>query len=194
MKVHLLLLSWFILVGTPRVSGQDIHDFYHIDSTQATPSCVLPALYFTSKRSNSLTGASQEDIRYLVLLLEQHPDMHLRLRSDGAFRRFDRFQTRINRRRLKKLARILTRRYDIDRNRLILVPHEPWDYRSAKDDPVNELVARRVVCDCVWRRSKRKKPESDQEPSGADPAQAPAGELDLLTPINPAEVAGGDQP
>jgi hypothetical protein len=162
--------------------GQDLFDFYHVDTAQAKPICVLPHLYFSSSRSTSLTKVSEEDLLYLVSLLEAHPNMHLRLRGDGEFRRFDRKQNHINRRRLKKVANVLVRRHDIDRQRLVLIPREPWSYRSAKEAPPHELVARRLACDCVWKKSK----DSKVQPF---PEDAPSGDANPFAPINAAEVA-----
>lgn len=159
-------------------------DFYHVDTTESAPVCALPHLYFSSSRGTHLTETSREDLGYLLSLLESYPDMSLRIRVDGSYRRFDRRQNRLNRRRLKRVAKLLTRKHDMPHQRLILVPNKPWDYRSAKEAPVNELVARRLACDCVWKQHKPKRPKVEPIPD-----ELPSGELDPFAPINPAEVA-----
>jgi len=184
MMLRYLLLGLLLSLVPSMLRSQDLLDFYHVDTTQATPVCVLPHLYFSSTRSTHLAETSREDLGYLVSLLEANPDMILRIRVDGSFRRFDRRQNRLNRRRLKRVAKLLTRKHDIPNQRLVLVPNEPWDYRSAKEEPINELVARRLVCDCVWKQRKQKRPKVEPIPE-----ELPSGELDPFAPINPAEVA-----
>ncbi len=178
------LLGLLLLLGPSLLRGQDLLDFYHVDTTEATPICVLPHLYFSSSRSTRLSETSHEELRYLVFLLESYPDMSLRIHVDGSYRRFDRRQNRLNRRRLKRVAKLLSRKHDIPHPRLVLVPNEPWDYRSAKETPVNELVALRLVCDCVWKQRKQKRPQVEPLPD-----ELPSGEADPFAPINPAEVA-----
>ncbi|MEO1448885.1 MAG: hypothetical protein AAFV07_05115 [Bacteroidota bacterium] len=93
---------------------------------------------------------TSEDLFYVASMLEGHPEMKLRLRTDGLYRRFDNRQRRLNRARVNKIVRRLKKEYGIKKSRIIKIYHQPWQYRGARAIEPPPLVYRRVVCECVW--------------------------------------------
>lgn len=129
-------------------------DYFCVDTTGLTPKASLPSIYFKAYRGD-LLPTSQEDVAYLVHLLEQYPNLHLRLRCDGQLKRFDHQQRRLNRRRMRRLMRILHEEYGINKKRLIPITAEAWNHRSGKDPEPHPLVFRRIRCEAVWVEPKR---------------------------------------
>jgi len=163
MKLQHLLIGLLIASSPISLWGQDWLDFYHADTTQDTPVCLLPHLYFSSVHSTQLDASSQEDLAYLISLLKTYPDLKLRIRGDDMYRRFDGRRRRLNRRRVKHVRDLLTAETDLSPKRLILVPTEPWRYLSAKDEPVHPLITRRLSCECIWKVKKKKKKKKKRE-------------------------------
>ncbi|RMG60118.1 MAG: hypothetical protein D6722_21290 [Bacteroidetes bacterium] len=120
-----------------------------MDTTAGTQSCGLPILYFEEDGSQ-LIPDYEADIRYMAGMLHQYPEMQVRLRTDGEYRRFDRRQRTLNRRRVNRVARRLRRTYDIDRKRIVKIYHQPWVFRAARSPESPPLVYRRVLCECLW--------------------------------------------
>lgn len=141
----------FVCLWQARVAVSQPGDmqFFLVDTTQYRPHCHLPMLYFEDDGSQ-LLPEFREDIYYIAGLMAAYPEMHLRVRTDGLYRRFDRRQRTLNRRRVNRVTRILHREYDIDRSRIVKLYHQPWVYRAARTPESPPLVYRRVVCDCIW--------------------------------------------
>ena len=123
--------------------------FFHVDTAGGRPSCGLPMLYFEHDGSR-LIPDYEADVRYIAGLMQRYPEMRLRLRTDGEYRRFDRRQRTLNRRRVNRIARSLRQTYDIDRQRIVKIYHQPWVFRAARSPEPPALVYRRVLCDCLW--------------------------------------------
>lgn len=115
------------------------HDFY------------LPILYF-EPNTTILTNANQEDLGYIAFMLYLNPQLTLRLRADGRYKRFENKQRRLNRKRVNHIARILRKEYDLPRNRVIKLPNRPWLFRSAREPKGHDLVHQRVICEVLWDR------------------------------------------
>lgn len=147
MRLLFLLSCGLLYAGLPAQS-LDLA-FFHVDTSGSRPSCGLPMLYFEEDGARLLADY-QADVRYIAGLLVTHPEMRLRLRTDGAYRRFDRRQRTLNRRRVNRIARSLRRDYGIDGDRIVKIYHQPWVYRAARAPESPPLVYRRVVCDCIW--------------------------------------------
>jgi len=147
-KLHAFILALLLLPATPVLAQSGI-SLFHVDTTGITPSCQLPILYFETNRAN-LTPESWEDLRFIVASLEQHPEMTLRMRMDVTHRRRERMSTRLNKRRVKRLEGVLKKKFEVPSHRLVLIPYQPWAFRSAKDPAPSPLSRRSMICDCIW--------------------------------------------
>lgn len=144
-----LLTFLLFVIGLSSLKAQFAPLFYAVDTVGYKNSCSLPMLYFEDDRT-AMDPIAAEDLFYVASLLEAHPDMKLRLRTDGLYRRFDNRQRRLNRARVNKIVRRLKKEYDIKKSRIIKIYHQPWQYRGARAAEPPALVYRRVVCECVW--------------------------------------------
>lgn len=125
--------------------------FFAVDTAGARNSCSLPMLYFEHDRT-AMDPMALEDLTYVAAMLESNPEMKLRLRTDGLYRRFDNRQRRLNRARVNRIVRRLKKDFDIKKSRIIKIYHQPWQYRGARAAEPPALVYRRVVCECIWDR------------------------------------------
>lgn len=123
--------------------------FFEVDTMGPRNSCSLPMLYFADDRT-AMDASTAEDLYYVAALMEAHPEMKLRLRTDGLYRRFDNRQRRLNRARVNRIVRRLKKDFGVRKSRIIKIYHQPWQYRGARAAEPPALVYRRVVCECVW--------------------------------------------
>ncbi|MEM7366989.1 MAG: hypothetical protein AAF587_00240 [Bacteroidota bacterium] len=145
----------FLLLGSLllclRLSAQSLDlAFFHVDTVGRSNDCALPMIYFEEDRSE-IVEEYNEDIAYLAKMLHLYPEMKLRIRTDGMYKRFDNRQRRLNKRRVNKMGRTLKKEYGVPKSRLIKIYHQPWVYRSARSPEPPPLVYRRVICECLWR-------------------------------------------
>lgn len=124
--------------------------YFGIDTTGSYNDCALPMIYFEKDRSE-IVAENYEDLSYLAKMMHLYPDMKLRIRTDGIYKRFDNRQRRLNKSRVNRMSRVLKKEYGIPKSRLIKIYHQPWVYRSARSPEPPPLVYRRVICECLWR-------------------------------------------
>jgi len=146
----LALVFLFSIILAPVISlAQYEADFFGLDTLGDSRKMVLPLIYFP-ENSAEISDRAKEDISYIAFMLHQHPEATLRIRTQALYKRFDRKPRRLNKRRMKRIRRLLKKDFQISRRRLVTIHHQPWQYRSANDPRPSKLVQRRVVCDIIW--------------------------------------------
>lgn len=147
------------------LQAQSDLDVFRVDTTGGKTLCLLPAIYFTPG-TEVINPQFRGDLYLIAEALDRFPDLKIRLHPDGYYKRFDRKQHRLNRRRIHALAKELHFIYNVAPRRLIKEWYTPWDYRRKKDPPQFPLAELRVVCDCVWKHEpKVRKPEDSTLPA-----------------------------
>ncbi|MCI4669354.1 MAG: hypothetical protein MRZ79_14560 [Bacteroidia bacterium] len=149
MKRLALLFNMLALVLPISGFAQAEAGFFGLDTLNGKRSLVLPLIYF-QEGSSFVDDRAKEDLSYIAFMMHLHKDANIRIRTQALYKRFERKPRRLNKKRMKKIKRVLKKDYQISRKRIITIHHQPWQFRSAEDPRPSKLLQRRVVCDVVW--------------------------------------------
>ncbi|MEO0896340.1 MAG: hypothetical protein AAFY71_08085 [Bacteroidota bacterium] len=152
MKKLALVLSLLALIIPLSSSAQRAEtEFFGVDSSGYGKKLFLPMIYFDEGSADVDIRAKQE-LSYIAFMLHLNPDAALRIRTQALYKRFERQPRRLNKRRMRKIRRVLQKDFSISGKRIVTIHHRPWVYRAARDPRPSKLVKRRVVCDVIWEK------------------------------------------
>lgn len=149
MKRLALLLNLIAFVLPLSLMGQTEADFFGLDTLSGKKKLVLPMIYFQDG-SSFIDDQAKEDLSYIAFMMHLHPEANIRIRTQALYKRFERKPRRLNKKRMKKIKRVLKKDYQISKKRIITIHHQPWQFRSAQDPRPSKLLERRVLCDVIW--------------------------------------------
>jgi len=148
-KLALVLSLLTLLIPLSSFSQRAETEFFGPDSSGRSKKLFLPMIYFPEGSAEVDKNAKQE-LSYIAFMLHLHPEADLRIRTQALYKRFERKPRRLNKRRMRKIRKVLRKDYSISGKRIFTIHHQPWVYRSARDPRPSNLVKRRVVCDVIW--------------------------------------------